>query len=124
MFVLSAHILIVPIFRNDLSPFLVLIITALVSLFLVVLIHQAAILSERLDLADHYRMPPPAMWRPARMRVESRYRIEMRAIGIMRRLRALIARRPFEIAGCMGTDVTIVPVIGLFVRLSPRMTSR
>jgi hypothetical protein len=61
---LLATILFVPVVRNDLSPFVVLGATSVVTFLIVVIIHWAAITSERLQLSRPQRAPPPDTSRP------------------------------------------------------------
>jgi cell division protein FtsW (lipid II flippase) len=52
-------ILVVPISRNDLSPFLILVFMAAVTFLIVVIVHWSAVWSERLLLSNPHRSPPP-----------------------------------------------------------------
>jgi hypothetical protein len=87
---LLGFILFVPVLRNDLSPFIVLSVAAAVMLLFVVVIHWAAVASERLHLWRGRRQPPPDDGRtrvqkaPVLLRIRrfiaARIRIAMRRI--------------------------------------------
>jgi cell division protein FtsW (lipid II flippase) len=62
-----ALILTVPVSRNDLSPFLILVFTAAITFLVVVIVHWSAVWSERLLLSNPNRSPPPDT-RPRRRR--------------------------------------------------------
>ena len=66
--VLLAAILLVPVVRNDLSPFVVLGATSVVTFLFVVVIHWLAIASEQLQASRPQRAPPPDTGRPRSQR--------------------------------------------------------
>jgi hypothetical protein len=66
--VLLAAILLVPVVRNDLSPFVVLVATSVVTFLFVVVIHGLAIASEQLQVLRPQRAPPPDTSRPRSQR--------------------------------------------------------
>ena len=85
-------ILAVPVSRNDLSPFLILVFTAAVTFMVVVIVHWSAVWSERLLLSNPNRSPPPDT-RPRRGRAGTRlgrFRQQLAArtwLGLRRLLR-------------------------------------
>jgi cell division protein FtsW (lipid II flippase) len=96
-------ILAVPVSRNDLSPFLILIATSVVTFFIVVIVHWTAICSERLMLSGPHGAPPPDL-RRRRSRADTalqRFRRTLLA-RIWRGLRRFIGRpEPWIIGACV-----------------------
>jgi hypothetical protein len=106
---LLAAILFVPVVRNDLSPFVVLGATSVVTFLIVVIIHWAAIASERLQLTRPQRAPPPDTSRP---RPPAGVALTRLGKGLFIRCgraagRFLSRPEPWMVVICIGVAVTV-----------------
>jgi cell division protein FtsW (lipid II flippase) len=106
--VLLAAILVVPVVRNDLSPFVVLGATSVVTFLFVVVIHWLAIINEWLQLSRPQRAPPPDT---SRRRVRTGTALRGLGLGLWIPLRRIIGRILARPEPWMLAVVTIAVVI-------------
>lgn len=98
----------VPLFRNDLSAFFVMMTAALATLCVVVAVHWVALWSQRLEFMQPDRSPPP----PTSWRLPRGSERTASINGLARRVRAAVwtfvrlqAARPFELAAVAAVAV-------------------
>jgi cell division protein FtsW (lipid II flippase) len=118
-------ILLVPVVRNDLSPFVVLSATSIVTFAIVLMIHWAAVGSEWLQLSRPQRGPPPDVSRPFYPARPSLVLIPghlvMRWLKIVTRFAGrLIARPEPWMIGLFAAVATAVWLAGVSALANPR----